>query len=68
MGFRVNHLHFKTPDPRKTADFYVEFAGAKIVSERKVPTDGKLFAWICTGCRSTSPTICRSKSWSSITA
>ena len=40
MGFRVNHLHLKTPDPRKTANFYVEFAGAKIVSERQGP-DGR---------------------------
>jgi lactoylglutathione lyase len=34
MAFRVNHLHFKTPDPQKTAAWYVEFLGAKIVSER----------------------------------
>ena len=43
MGFRVNHLHLKTPDPRKTADFYVEFAGAKIVSERAGPDGRKIF-------------------------
>ena len=43
MGFRVNHLHLKTPDPRKTADFYVEFAGAKIVSERAGPDGRKTF-------------------------
>ena len=40
MGFRVNHLHLKTPDPHKTADFYVEYTGAKIVSERTGP-DGR---------------------------
>src|SRR5918993_1323019 len=43
MGFRVNHLHLKTPDPRKTADFYVEFTGAKIVSERTGPDGRKIF-------------------------
>lgn len=37
MAFRVNHLHLKTPDPRKTAKWYVEFVGAKIVSERQNP-------------------------------
>jgi catechol 2,3-dioxygenase-like lactoylglutathione lyase family enzyme len=41
MGFRVNHLHLKTPDPRRTVDFYVKFAGAKIVSER-TGADGKI--------------------------
>jgi len=43
MGFRINHLHLKTPDPRTTADFYVEFAGAKIVSERAGPDGRKTF-------------------------
>ena len=33
MAFRINHLHFKTPDPRKTAQWYVDNLGAKIVSE-----------------------------------
>ena len=33
MGFKINHLHFKTPDPRKTAQWYVDNLGAKIVSE-----------------------------------
>ena len=33
MAFRMNHLHFKTPDPRKTAQWYVDNLGAKIVSE-----------------------------------
>jgi len=37
MAFRVNHLHLKTPDPRTTAKWYVEFLGAKIVSERQNP-------------------------------
>jgi catechol 2,3-dioxygenase-like lactoylglutathione lyase family enzyme len=43
MAFRVNHLHLKTPNPRKTADFYVEFAGAQIVSERAGPDGRKTF-------------------------
>lgn len=38
---RLNHLHLKTPDPRKTADFYVNYVGAKIVSERRAP-DGRV--------------------------
>ena len=33
MAFRINHLHLKTPDPKKTADFYVEYTGAKILKE-----------------------------------
>ncbi|OGP27134.1 MAG: hypothetical protein A2038_11690 [Deltaproteobacteria bacterium GWA2_57_13] len=37
MAFRVNHLHLKTPDPRKTAKWYVEFVGAKVVSETQNP-------------------------------
>jgi Glyoxalase/Bleomycin resistance protein/Dioxygenase superfamily. len=37
MAFKINHLHLKTPDPRKTADWYVKYVGAKIVSERKTP-------------------------------
>ncbi len=32
-NFKINHLHFKTPDPQKTAQFYVDNLGAKIVSE-----------------------------------
>ena len=31
--FKINHLHFKTPDPQKTAQWYVDNLGAKIVSE-----------------------------------
>ena len=37
MAFKINHLHMKTPDPRKTADWYVEYVGAKVVSERTAP-------------------------------
>lgn len=33
MTLRLNHLHLKTDDPEKTAKFYVETLGAKIVSQ-----------------------------------
>ena len=33
MEFKINHLHFKTPDPQKTAQWYVDNLGAKVVSE-----------------------------------
>ena len=31
--FRVNHIHLKSPDPKKTAQWYVDVFGAKIVGE-----------------------------------
>src|SRR3972149_4613753 len=37
MAFKINHLHLKTPDPRKTAQWYVENLGATIVSEAGGP-------------------------------
>jgi catechol 2,3-dioxygenase-like lactoylglutathione lyase family enzyme len=43
MGFRINHLHLKTPDPKKTADFYVEYTGAKVVKENTRPDGSKNF-------------------------
>jgi lactoylglutathione lyase len=33
MALALNHLHLKTRDPEKTAKFYVEMLGAKIVSQ-----------------------------------
>lgn len=33
MTFKMNHLHLKTTDPEKTAQFYVDTLGAKIVSK-----------------------------------
>ena len=33
MAFKMNHIHLKTPDPKKTAQFYVDTLGAKIVGE-----------------------------------
>lgn len=41
MAFRINHLHLKSPEPRKTVDWYVKHVGAKIVSERKA-TNGRM--------------------------
>ncbi len=38
MSFKVNHLHLKTPDPRTTAQWYVDYLGAKLVSERQSPS------------------------------
>ncbi len=35
MPYRVNHIHFKSPDPRKTAQWYVDFLDAKVVSENQ---------------------------------
>jgi catechol 2,3-dioxygenase-like lactoylglutathione lyase family enzyme len=33
MTLKLNHLHLKTKDPAKTAKFYVDTLGAKIVNE-----------------------------------
>jgi len=33
MGYRINHIHLKAPDPRKTADWYVTAFDFQIVSE-----------------------------------
>ncbi len=33
MAFKMNHIHLKTPDPEKTAKFYVDSLGAKIVGQ-----------------------------------
>ena len=33
MAFKLNHIHLKTPDPEKTAQFYVDNLGAKIVGQ-----------------------------------
>ncbi len=38
MSFKVNHLHLKSPDPRTTAQWYVDYLGAKVVSERQSPS------------------------------
>ena len=41
MGFVANHVHIKTPDPQKTAQWYVEFLGAKVTSENRY-ANGKM--------------------------
>ena len=33
MAFKLNHIHLKTPDPQKTAQFYVDSLGAKVVGQ-----------------------------------
>ena len=33
MTLKLNHLHLKTKHPEKTANFYVDVLGAKIVSQ-----------------------------------
>ena len=35
MAFRINHVHIKTSDPRKTAQWFVENLGAKIARENR---------------------------------
>jgi lactoylglutathione lyase len=33
MPFRINHIHLKAPDPKKSADWYVRAFNFKIVSD-----------------------------------
>jgi catechol 2,3-dioxygenase-like lactoylglutathione lyase family enzyme len=33
MGYRINHIHLKAPDPRKTAEWYEKAFAFKIVSD-----------------------------------
>ncbi len=33
MAFRINHIHLKAPDPKKTADWYVQAFNLKIVGD-----------------------------------
>lgn len=37
MPFRINHIHIKSPDPRKAAEWWVEAFGFKIVSDETRP-------------------------------
>ena len=41
MGFKVNHIHFKTPDPSKTAQWYIDTLGAKEISHNE-GADGRI--------------------------
>lgn len=42
MTLKVKHIHVKSPDPRKTAAWWAENLGAKIVSEKSNPIRIKL--------------------------
>ena len=33
MAFSLNHVHLKTPDPKATADWYVQNLGATVTAE-----------------------------------
>ena len=33
MGFSVQHVHLKTPDPLKTAQFYIDNFGATMIGD-----------------------------------
>ena len=33
MAYRINHIHLKSPDPRRTADWYVNAFGFSITSD-----------------------------------
>ena len=37
MPFRINHIHLKSPDPEKTADWYVRAFNFEIVSDTVRP-------------------------------
>jgi catechol 2,3-dioxygenase-like lactoylglutathione lyase family enzyme len=43
VAFKVNHLHIKTPDPQKTAQWYIEYLGARVVSETKSRSGDAIF-------------------------
>ena len=40
MAFSINNFHFKSPDPRKTAQWYVDNLGAKLSYERDLNSIG----------------------------
>ena len=42
MTLSLNHIHFKSADPRKTAQWYVDNIGAKIVSDNTRGGQGAL--------------------------
>jgi lactoylglutathione lyase len=37
MPFRINHIHIKSPDPRKAAEWWTQAFGFKIVSDETRP-------------------------------
>jgi len=49
MAFSLNHVHLKTPDPKSTADWYVQNLGATVPrSPPRLPTAGS--GWTSTAC------------------
>ena len=34
MALRINHVHVKTRDPKKTTQFYIDNLGATLVADR----------------------------------
>ena len=42
MAFKLNHVHLKAPDLRKTAQFYVNTLGANILEETTVGNGHKV--------------------------
>jgi len=42
MAFKLNHVHLKTSDPQKTAQFYVNTLGANILKETTVGNGRKV--------------------------
>ena len=47
MAFEVEHIHVKGPDPRKTAQWYVDIFDAKVVKEWEI--EGALFVRVDIG-------------------
>lgn len=37
MPFRINHIHIKSPDPRKAAEWWAEAFGFKVLSDETRP-------------------------------
>ena len=41
MAYRINHIHLKASDPRRTAEWYVGAFGFKIVNDCSLPLTGQ---------------------------
>lgn len=54
MAFRFEHLHLKAPDPKKTADWYVDAFDFEIVSDRTRDTGDRFIE-----CKTTDGVIVR---------
>ena len=52
MAYTFNHVHLKAPDPKKTADWYVEAFGFEIVRDDVRPTGERFLR-----CRTVEGTI-----------